>query len=348
MNIRRNWFTLILFLSIAALFLAACERPLPGGYNDPDAGLDLTGPATLESIPQVDPGTAQEDVQAPEPVDVAPAAPEEAVEPEAYPADAGGEQAVEDSAVDPNAPAAEPQAGEEAAPEGEQTAPAEEEAAPEASEPGETAETPGTHTVAAGENLFRIGLLYGVSWLDLAAANGITDPASLAVGQVLVIPSAEEAAEDAAGTEAPEAAAEQPAEETEAPPADEELLPAEAEERPATYVVQQGDNLYQIGLRFGIAWTELAAYNGIVGTQIAPGQVLNLPPLAEEENVDDTADVEDETPVEGTSYVVQEKDTVFSVAFKHSIAWTALVEANGLESPFTLEVGQTLIIPTAD
>jgi lipoprotein NlpD len=42
--------------------------------------------------------------------------------------------------------------------------------------------------------------------------------------------------------------------------------------------------------------------------------------------------------------VVQEGDSIYSVAFEHGIPWTALVEANNIEAPYTLEVGQTLVI----
>jgi lipoprotein NlpD len=45
-----------------------------------------------------------------------------------------------------------------------------------------------THVVAPGETLYRIALHYGVSVGRLMAANGISDPATLRVGQLLVIP----------------------------------------------------------------------------------------------------------------------------------------------------------------
>jgi LysM repeat protein len=44
------------------------------------------------------------------------------------------------------------------------------------------------HTVTPGQNLFRIGLRYGVSMYDIAAANGITDIRVIYAGQVLYIP----------------------------------------------------------------------------------------------------------------------------------------------------------------
>lgn len=44
------------------------------------------------------------------------------------------------------------------------------------------------HIVQAGENLYRIGLRYGVSWQSIARANGIINPTRLQAGQRLVIP----------------------------------------------------------------------------------------------------------------------------------------------------------------
>jgi LysM repeat protein len=47
---------------------------------------------------------------------------------------------------------------------------------------------PAMHTVAAGENLFRIALRYGLTTAQLAAANGIVNYNTVYVGQVLRIP----------------------------------------------------------------------------------------------------------------------------------------------------------------
>jgi LysM repeat protein len=46
-----------------------------------------------------------------------------------------------------------------------------------------------------------------------------------------------------------------------------------------TYVVKTGDNLYRIGLAFGVAWPTIAAANGIVSANlIYIGQTLCIPP----------------------------------------------------------------------
>lgn len=57
------------------------------------------------------------------------------------------------------------------------------------------------HRVAPGETVFRIARTYGITVQELSAANGISDPRSLSVGQELLIP----------GAEAPEAPAAEPA-----------------------------------------------------------------------------------------------------------------------------------------
>jgi N-acetylmuramoyl-L-alanine amidase len=45
-----------------------------------------------------------------------------------------------------------------------------------------------THVVQLGENLFRIGLTYGIDMYDIARLNGITNLGLIYVGQVLLIP----------------------------------------------------------------------------------------------------------------------------------------------------------------
>ncbi len=46
----------------------------------------------------------------------------------------------------------------------------------------------GTHTVAPGETLFSIATRYGTNSEALAAANGLSNPNQLFVGQVLYLP----------------------------------------------------------------------------------------------------------------------------------------------------------------
>jgi murein DD-endopeptidase MepM/ murein hydrolase activator NlpD len=53
-----------------------------------------------------------------------------------------------------------------------------------------SARSPTTHTVVAGETIYHIAQEYGVSVGRLMAANGISDPRDLHVGQTIIIPGA--------------------------------------------------------------------------------------------------------------------------------------------------------------
>src|SRR2546422_11548412 len=54
---------------------------------------------------------------------------------------------------------------------------------------------------------------------------------------------------------------------------------SERVEAGGTHIVQPGETLYRIALRYGVTVGALAAYNGLSDpTRIHPGQVLNIPP----------------------------------------------------------------------
>jgi LysM repeat protein len=128
------------------------------------------------------------------------------------------------------------------------TSPVSVEATPSAEELMETADAEAAETEEAPTDLFRIALRYGTTVQAIASANGIANPARIYVGQRLVIFSS--------GVQPTP----QPGGET-------------------TYVVQRGDNLYRIALRYGLNYLYLAQYNGIANpSRIYAGQVLRIPP----------------------------------------------------------------------
>jgi LysM repeat protein len=116
---------------------------------------------------------------------------------------------------------------------------------------------PCTYVVAAGENLFRISMKYGMTPQDLATANGIPNMNIIMVGQTLNIPNC--------GATAP------------AP------IPGATAVPPVgsgtTYTVIQGDTLFSISLKFGVPVTSIAAANGISNINlIVVNQQLVIPP----------------------------------------------------------------------
>ena len=119
------------------------------------------------------------------------------------------------------------------------------------------APVPQIYVVQSGDTLGGISAAHGVSIEELVAANNITDPDVLAVGQELVIPGSEAAPQPAA-------------------PAAIEAAPAAASE-PSVYVVQDGDSLYAIADRLGVDADSIVALNGLADPDVlAVGQELRI------------------------------------------------------------------------
>jgi LysM repeat protein len=116
--------------------------------------------------------------------------------------------------------------------------------------------------VQPGDTLTRIARDNGVEVAALATANNIVNPNLIYPGQVLVVPSADPA--PVGGELPPETAAE-----VEPPPP----APLSAE-----HVVQAGENLYRIALRYGVTVGDLQQVNALPnGNFIFVGQRLLIP-----------------------------------------------------------------------
>jgi len=171
------------------------------------------------------------------------------------------EDAAEEDGADTSEEAADQEASaDDAATEGDSSMEADSEETAESdaveSDAGETSTTteptplPAVHVVSKGENLFRIGLKYGLSWVPLARYNHIPNPDLIYVGQNIYIP----------GGQAP---------------------PTQSKPESSSYnnyVVKRGDTLFRIGLAFGVSPDEIVEANGIVNAnRIYAGQVLKIP-----------------------------------------------------------------------
>ncbi len=106
-----------------------------------------------------------------------------------------------------------------------------------------------------------------------------------------------------------------------------------------TYIVQPGDNLFRIALRFGMRYEELAAYNNIVNPhQIYVGQVIRIPGRGTGTPT---------PPVTGgeTLYTVQPGDNLFRIALRYNLNYLYLAAYNGIANPHRIYVGQVIRIP---
>lgn len=118
-----------------------------------------------------------------------------------------------------------------------------------------------THTVQPGENLSRIALKYGTTVQAIVQANNITNPNLIFSGQVLIIPGA-------VITPTPLPAGTQTAMPSPAAPPVVETV----------HVVQPGENLFRIALKYNLPTAYLASYNGITNPNVIyVGQRLRIP-----------------------------------------------------------------------
>jgi murein DD-endopeptidase MepM/ murein hydrolase activator NlpD len=119
------------------------------------------------------------------------------------------------------------------------------------------------YVVKPGDTLFAIALRFGVTAARITAANSLSNPNLIFVGQRLVIPGTTPTVEPAIVTDRDEGG-----EREEEPPST----------WPQVYAVQPGDTLFSIATRFGLTVTELTVTNGIRNPDyIYVGQQLVIP-----------------------------------------------------------------------
>lgn len=257
---------------------------------------DATEEVDQEESPRTGTGDEEEATETPEP---------EATE------EGAGETGVEEPAAEETAEPEATEAAPEEVTEAETETDTEAETAEEEEATTQTQTEAGavrTHVVQAGENLYRIGLQYGISWVVIADYNNISNPNSIFVGQQLRIPP----------------------DEGQAPPAP---TPTPSPSTETTYIVKPGDNLYRIGRAFNISWVQIAEANGIVNpNQIVVGQELKIP-------------AEAPGPTPQFTHTVRQGETLFTISLRYGVAWSTIAEANDLASPYVIYPGQTLVIP---
>ncbi len=178
-----------------------------------------------------------------------------------------------------------------------------------------------THVVQAGETLYRIAVRYGLTVEQLAAANGITNPALIYVGQVLVIPNGD-GESTASGT--------------------------------TSYTVAAGDTLYSIARRFNTTVATLVSLNGLSNANVLyVGQVLVLPggesttATATPTGKPETATPESTaTPVsdEPVYHTVQRGQTLSQIALLYGMTYQEIALLNGLDNPNLIFPSQELLI----
>ncbi len=168
----------------------------------------------------------------------------------------------------------------------------------------------GTHTVTYGDTLSGIAVSHGVSMQALMAANGISNPNHIYVGQVLRIPGGGSSGGWSGGYGCS-----------------------------AYYTVKPGDGLYRIAGWYGSDAYAIAQANNLLNLNaIYAGQVLCIP----------GGGVPQTPPPAQTSwYTVQPGDNLFRISQRFGTTVNALMALNGISNPNRIVAGQVLRVSGA-
>lgn len=177
---------------------------------------------------------------------------------------------------------------------------------------------PDVYVVQAGDTLSAIALRYHTTIEAIVQLNDISDPGYIYIGQRLLIPgTGGGSVKDTPNPSAPRA------ESTSA--------------RPTVYVVEPGDTLSGIALRFGTTVAALEAANGISSSGfIYVGQRLVVPETG--------ATSSSARPVTVT-HIVQAGETLGGIGLRYGVSAAAIARVNGLADASYIYPGQRLIIP---
>ncbi len=100
----------------------------------------------------------------------------------------------------------------------------------------------------------------------------------------------------------------------------------QAGEAATTHRVASGDTLWLISQRYNTSVAALQTANGISGSMIYPGKVLNIPPR---------------------THTVQRGDTMWLIAQRYGLSLSNLISANPGVSPTNIYPGQRIVVPAS-
>ncbi|PJF28192.1 MAG: hypothetical protein CUN53_01260 [Phototrophicales bacterium] len=206
------------------------------------------------------------------------------------------------------------------------------------------------YTVRAGDFVARIAQQFNSSVEAIIIANQLNENGLIFVGQQLIIPLAQLPTATLTPSIAPTGVTATPAVVTVTPPTG-TLRPPVTSGPTILYIVQPGDSLSSIAVRFGTTVQAIAQANNILNFNlVAAGQRLIIPsrgviataspqPTATRTNM----------PVPlvtgGILYRVQPGDNLFKIALRFGVTVNSLVQLNRIVNPSRIYVGQLITIP---
>ena len=162
-----------------------------------------------------------------------------------------------------------------------------------------TTQSTTTYTVKSGDTLYKIATQYNTTINELIELNNLSTTI-LSVGQQLQVPV------EGSGNQT---------------------------DNYTTYTVKNGDNLYQIALKYGVTVETIKQANNLTSNLLSIGQTLKIPTQNIQTNYKE--------------YEVKAGDSLYSIAQLFNTTVDDIMNANNLQTTI-LSVGQILKIPTEE
>ncbi len=117
-------------------------------------------------------------------------------------------------------------------------------------------------------------------------------------------------------------------------------------------IVRKGDTVYALGRRYNVEPQSIIAANNLRAPyHLTIGQRVRVPgatPVAQSQPAPVAAKTAAKTtPVRQATYRVQKGDTLYAISRQTGVSVSKLAQANGLQSPYTIEPGQVIRTPGA-
>lgn len=191
-----------------------------------------------------------------------------------------------------------------------------------------------TYTVKSGDTLSAIAKRYDTTVNTIASLSRLSNPNLIYVGQVLTIKG---------GNAAQSVTHKQ----TNSQSSQSSTANASRQATSvATYTVKSGDTLSGIAAKFGTSYKTLAAINNISNPNlIYVGQVLNLNSRATSTARSYSRSSYSYSNQDiNSGYTVKAGDTLSGIGAAYGINWQSIAAKNGISAPYTIYVGQRLVL----
>jgi membrane-bound lytic murein transglycosylase D len=183
----------------------------------------------------------------------------------------------------------------------------------------------GSHTVRSGDTLGAIAERHGTSSSALMAANGISNPRSLKVGQTLRVPGSKAVAAAPDRASAPRVA---------------------GSSRATTHVLRKGETIGGLSQRYGVKSDDILRANGIRDARrLQVGQTLKIPGAGSSQVAAAPAKTAPAKQASARTHRVRSGETIGAIAQRYGVKANDLMRANGISNPRSVRVGKDLVIP---